>query len=550
MSQRKIKKGKEAESAESHDHTATTVEGELIILSTTDEPTICLCQDTDWVVDTGASYHATPHREFFTTYRTGDFGVVRMGNTGTSVIAGIGDIHLQTNLGCRLILKDVRHVPDLRLNLLSVGKLDDEGSTSVFSKGQWKLTSGSLVQARGKKCCTLYKMQGKICNEELNAAEESSIQLWHRRLGHMSQKGLQTLANGELIPDLKGTQLDPCVHCLAGKQHRVSFIRNTIHRKSHVLERVYTDVCGPIRTTVDSGFADVKTFNGALYFVTFIDDFSRKVWAYPLKRKDKVLDVFKIYHPMVERETGKQIKCIRSDNGGEYTGPFHEYCKTYGIRHELTVPGTPQHNAIAERMNHTIMERIRCMLAESTLPKQFWGEAMKTAVDVINMSPSHPLGNDVAERVWSGKNISYQHLRVFGCRAFAHVPKNERSKLDEKTRQCIFWGYGDDTFGYRLWDPEKQKTFRSRDVVFFEDQTLEDIKKKTLVPTSTKTSIEMDSDTPPVEHDEGGEIQGDQTEAQSEPEGGDEDDDEHHSTRTSVEEIFQGATSFKKVFST
>ena len=72
---------------------------------------------------------------------------------------------------------------------------------------------------------------------------------------------------------------------------------------------------------------------------------------------------------------------------------------------------------------------------------------------VINLSPSVPLKGDVPDRVWFGKDVSYDHLRVFGCKAFVHVPKDERSKLDAKARQCIFIGYGlDGEFGYRLYD--------------------------------------------------------------------------------------------------
>ena len=96
---------------------------------------------------------------------------------------------------------------------------------------------------------------------------------------------------------------------------------------------------------------------------------------------------------------------------------------------------------------------------------------------VINLSPTVALNGDVPDRVWSGKNVSYDHLKVFGCKAFVHVPKDERSKLDVKTRQCIFVGYGQDEFGYRFFDPVEKKLVRSRDVVFFEDQTIEDLDK-------------------------------------------------------------------------
>ena len=98
----------------------------------------------------------TSHGEFFSTYTIGDYDNVRMGNDGISKIVGIRNVVLQTNTGCRLILRDVRHVPEIRLNLISAGKLDDEGYSSHFGDGKWKLTNGSLIVAKGKKSNTLY----------------------------------------------------------------------------------------------------------------------------------------------------------------------------------------------------------------------------------------------------------------------------------------------------------------------------------------------------------------------------------------------------------
>lgn len=102
---------------------------------------------------------------------------------------------------------------------------------------------------------------------------------------------------------------------------------------------------------------------------------------------------------------------------------------------------------------------------------------MCTTTYLINLSTSVPLNGDVAKRVWIEKDVSYKHLRVFGCKVFVHVPKDEGSKLDNKAKQCIFLGYANDKFGYMLWDPIDKKTIRSRDVVFLEYQTIEDFKK-------------------------------------------------------------------------
>ena len=103
---------------------------------------------------------------------------------------------------------------------------------------------------------------------------------------------------------------------------------------------------------------------------------------------------------------------------------------------------------------------------------------MLTACYLINRSPSAPLGFDVPEKVWTCKEISYNHLKVFGCKAFIHVPKEQRSKLDDKALPCIFIGYGNEEFGYKVWDPKTRKVIRSRDVVFHEDQTMKDSNKE------------------------------------------------------------------------
>jgi hypothetical protein len=180
-----------------------------------------------------------------------------------------------------------------------------------------------------------------------------------------------------------------------------------------------------------------------------------------LKTKDQVLSVFKQFQVSVEIETKKKIKFLCTDNGGEYIGIFDAYCKDHGIRHQFTPPKTPQLNGLAERMNMTIVERVRCLLSCSKLPKHYWGEALLAAVYLINISPSYPLQGDVPHRVYYGKEVSYDDLKVFECKAFVHIPQDERSKLDSKTRQCIFLGYGGDQFGYKLFYPIARKVVRS-----------------------------------------------------------------------------------------
>jgi hypothetical protein len=196
--------------------------------------------------------------------------------------------------------------------------------------------------------------------------------------------------------------------------------------------------------------------------------------VYVLKHKYQTLEAFKEFHAKVERETGRKLKCVRSKNDGEYRGPFKRYCRQFGIGLEKSPPNTPRLNGLAERMNRTLTERVIAMLSHAHLPNSFLAEALMNAMYVVNLSPSVPLVDDISQGVWSGKEVSYKHLKVFGCRAFVHVPMDERSKLDSKKKQCIYLSQPSEEFGYSLWDPANRKIVLSQDVVFIEDETIKD----------------------------------------------------------------------------
>jgi len=110
------------------------------------------------------------------------------------------------------------------------------------------------------------------------------------------------------------------------------------------------------------------SFGGSSYFVTFIDDYSRKVWVYTLKRKDGVIDVFKQFKVLVEKRTGRSIKCLRIENGGKFRSlEFENYGKEARIKRHKTTVYTPQQNGVAECMNMILLERARCKLNNAKL---------------------------------------------------------------------------------------------------------------------------------------------------------------------------------------
>ena len=125
---------------------------------------------------------------------------------------------------------------------------------------------------------------------------------------------------------------------------------------------------------------------------------------------------------MVERQTERKVKTFRTDNGLEFCSTeFDDFCKTEGIIRHRTTVGTPQQNGVAERMNRTLLERVRSMLSSSGLSRDFWAEAAHTACYVINRSSASALSMKTPEEMWTGRPADYSKLRIFGCPAYAYV---------------------------------------------------------------------------------------------------------------------------------
>jgi hypothetical protein len=143
-------------------------------------------------------------------------------------------------------------------------------------------------------------------------------------------------------------------------------------------------------------------------------------------------------------------------------------------------------------MNMTLMEKSRSMLSGAKLGHEFWAEAVGTTCYMVNLSPSSVLDDKNPHEVWTGKKTSLEHLRVFGCDSYVHVPKENRSKMDNKSEKCIFIGYKDGVKGYNLWNPETMKIVYSQDVVFRE---VKDVPKHEFLPRQEepkKTEFEFD----------------------------------------------------------
>jgi hypothetical protein len=129
--------------------------------------------------------------------------------------------------------------------------------------------------------------------------------------------------------------------------------------------------------------------------------------------------------------SGKKIKILRLDNGGEFASyEFNTFCKEVGIERELSTLYNSQDNGVAERKNYTILEVVKAMIPEQDLSMHLWAEATKTAVYVQNKSLHRVLGNKTPVEIFTGEKLEVSHSRIFGCLVYVHVPKDTRSKLD------------------------------------------------------------------------------------------------------------------------
>jgi hypothetical protein len=199
----------------------------------------------------------------------------------------------------------------------------------------------------------------------------------------------------------------------------------------------------------------VLTSTGFRYWLLFIDDYSRYFWIYLLRKKSETFDAFTQFKAMVEKQFDKSILCLHDHKGGELIGiKWNAFFAQHGIRHEHTFKASPQQNGVAERLNRTLEELLVAMLNGAHLPARFWGEGLNYLRHVIVRSPSSsiPPGTTPYEMVHKRKP-DYSPLRVFGCRAWAHIQRKERKSLQDHAKPCVFLGCPGDFKGWKLWDP-------------------------------------------------------------------------------------------------
>lgn len=264
-----------------------------------------------------------------------------------------------------------------------------------------------------------------------------------------------------LINQLK----ENCGGCLMSKQTRKSFSPQASFFAKATLAVVHVDLCGPISPTTPAGNR---------YFMLLVDNYTRMMCVYMIKIKDEALTCFKKFKLLVENGRKQGIQVLRSDRGGEFcSNEFKNFCDNNGILWHYTTPYTPQQNGVIERCNRTVVAMARSLLKEKKVPAQFWREAVRYVVHILNKLPTRSMSTVTSYEAWYGKKPSVGHLKIFGCTAFIKIHAARITKLDDGHKLVVHFGREPGTKAYRLYNPVTSNIHVSRDVIFNECQAWE-----------------------------------------------------------------------------
>jgi len=431
---------------------------------------------TAWMIDSGATNHMQVTRTGFTSY-TPTASEVTIANGDAVHSPGHGSVTLSTALGGVVTLGHALFVPGITVNLLSVpamakrGKVVFEGDTvTIYQNGQ-------VVGTGQVDDIDQYMFQGHTTNfTAMPARAPPTVQppqsaavaygqarpkgdLWHRRLGHLGLGNvakLSQLVTGMPLAkaDLKAEVGAPCVPCV---QARIARQQHTGASTTTVqLEMLHVDLAGPLDPSE----------GGAEHFFAALDDCTKMGFATPIKTKSAGGTALRDWITHLELQTGKKVKIVRCDGAGELvnSAAMRAFFAEKGIKAETTAPYNPQMNGKAERLNRTIVERLRAVMLEYRLPKSLWAELLMALFFLRNRSPTADGTATPYERFY-GQKPDVSHLRVLKSPAYALRPDRSYSKLDAKTLVGTVIGYAAGGHALRIRSSVTGRILVRRDVV-------------------------------------------------------------------------------------
>ncbi|GKA98699.1 retrotransposon protein, putative, ty1-copia subclass [Tanacetum coccineum] len=352
-----------------------------------------------WVYDTGCGTHICNTTQGLKGSRKLNPGALSLyvGNGQRAAVEAIGSYHLFSRL------YDDGYVNLFVDNTISVSRNNMVYFSAIPRDGIFEID----LSNSNTNDSSVYAVSNKKAKLNLDSAL-----LWHCRLGHISKKRIEKLQHDGLLNSTDLRAFEKCVSCMSRKMARKPYTHQ-VERAKDQLGLIHTDVYGPFRTV---------SRQGASYFVTFTDDFSRYGYVYLLKHKHEVFETFKVFQKDVENQLEKTIKSLRSDRGGEYM----------------------------KRRIRTLLDIVCSMMSQTTLPKSFWDYALETAARILNMVPTKK-----------------------GCEALVNQDTlTKPEKLEPRFIKCIFVGYPKETMGYSFYYPPENKVLVAWNAEFLENSLI------------------------------------------------------------------------------
>lgn len=435
------------------------------------------------ILDSGASEHFIPDRASFESYSTElplSQSFIYTADHRPHEVKGHGVVCLRLRQSGKTSVVRIKalHVPTIRQHLISMTCLTKRGGVDFHLSHK----SGPSLILDGVTWCDVQKTENGLLLLSatvlhpghdvavLSGKVFSACMDWHLRLGHPGLSTMQHMSSKGLIPPLLATEYDvikSCEVCVSAKLSQSPHQSESVSTKECKLklDRVHMDIVGPIAVLSNHG-----RFK---YFQSSIDVATRYSVVSLLKSKSDAFTAAKQSLNMLESESGCRLKSLRTDGGGEYTS--HEW-KAYSqmpgheFFHQTTAPYSPEQNGLCERLNRTLIEKMRCMLIWSLLPASYWDVAVLHANWVRNRSPTNGLNGDMPYEAWSGRKHEITTMHTFGCLVqylkVGHDKNKKSEKFASKTSYGVFLGMAIGQAGYLIFDPTRAGVLVRTDVKF------------------------------------------------------------------------------------
>lgn len=465
------------------------------------------------IVDTGATSHMLNDRgrfkSFDSSFKPESHSMELADGRWTFGLAeGRGDaqVCLTDSDGriCTVTLKSALYIPSFPQELFSVKCATAHGAKVLFEKGNNVLVAPNGARFNIDVCDRMYYLPTE-CDESDVCNVSHDIQTWHEIMGHCNYDDILKLQDVTVGMHIKGAKRKPdkeCHVCIEGKFTQ-SRNRNAIEKVKTPLELVNTDLAGPVTN---------GSIDGYKYMQSFTDVCTGVVFTYFLKAKSDAVQATEKF--LADVAPYGDVKCIRSDNGTEYTSrEFKTLLRKNKIRHETSCPYSPHQNGIAEREGRTLFEMARCKLIDSNLPKSLWHYAVQEAAYTRNRCFNKHIGTTPYTAL-TGKKCDLAQMHKFGSECYAY--KQDKGKLDPRCEKGLFVGHDKGSPAYLVYYPTKGKVQKHRLVKFITKTTCEnetqtqDLEfhpivhtKKTDAPQPSAQSTDTQTDSPQSPEDDG-----------------------------------------------